>query len=189
MHQKGPKLSSTKASTQQPLNHFFIKRGVYIATHSFFFFLWWLGFEPRTLHILCIVHTNWVKLTRTTTHSFSKLKHNTIETEKQIFCRNTNIKSAKYIKGTKSFPSYLGDDGPNVSNIEISHFDIYDPRNWKNFDNMSRDILVEKRLTRKMNLNFPNDKYFSHFSYANYSRKLSTDEISDWKWLLSWQPS
>jgi hypothetical protein len=25
---------------------------------SRFFFLWWLGFEPPTLHILCIVHTN-----------------------------------------------------------------------------------------------------------------------------------
>jgi len=31
----------------------------------FFFFSWWPGFEPRTLHILCIVPTNWAKLTRT----------------------------------------------------------------------------------------------------------------------------
>jgi len=31
------------------------------------FFLWWPGFELRTLHILCIVHTNWDKLTRTWT--------------------------------------------------------------------------------------------------------------------------
>jgi len=30
---------------------------------TFFFFWWWPGFEPRTLHILCIVHTNWAKLT------------------------------------------------------------------------------------------------------------------------------
>jgi hypothetical protein len=28
-------------------------------------FWWWPRFEPRTLHILCIVHTNWVKFTRT----------------------------------------------------------------------------------------------------------------------------
>jgi len=29
------------------------------------FLLWWPRFEPRTLHILCIVYTNWAKLTRT----------------------------------------------------------------------------------------------------------------------------
>lgn len=90
------------------------------------------------------------------TQSFSKQKRSTIETEKRKFCRNTNLKSEKYIKGVRSFPSYLGDDGPNASNIEISHFDMYDPRNWKNVDNMSRDILVEKEPIRKMNLNFPN---------------------------------
>ena len=37
------------------------------------FFWWWSGlseFEPRTLHILCIVLTNWVKLTRTNEKSY-----------------------------------------------------------------------------------------------------------------------
>ena len=34
------------------------------------FFWWWPGFEPRTLHLLCIVHTNWVKLTRTIAKGF-----------------------------------------------------------------------------------------------------------------------
>ena len=29
------------------------------------FFLWWSGFEPQTLHILCIVPTDWAKLTMT----------------------------------------------------------------------------------------------------------------------------
>jgi hypothetical protein len=57
----------------------------------------------------------------------------------------------------------LGDDCEQ----EIPHFDIYDTRNWENLDNTSKDILVEKGPIREMNLNFPNDKYFRHFSYAN----------------------
>jgi hypothetical protein len=35
-----------------------------------FFFWWWPGFEPLTLHILCIIPTNWAKLTRTFGHVF-----------------------------------------------------------------------------------------------------------------------
>jgi len=62
----------------------------------------------------------------------------------------------------------LGDDCEH----EIPHFDIYDPRNWENLDNTSRNILVENRPNREMNLNFSNDKYFRHFTYANYSKKI-----------------
>jgi hypothetical protein len=50
-----------------------------------------------------------------------------------------NAKSAKRIKGVKSFVSYLGDDVPNAYDIEIAQFDIYDPGNWKNLGNMSMD--------------------------------------------------
>lgn len=32
---------------------------------GFMFFLWWSEFEPWTSHILYIINTNWVKLTRT----------------------------------------------------------------------------------------------------------------------------
>jgi len=30
---------------------------------------------------------------------------------------------------------------PNVSNTEIAHFNIYDPKNWENFDNTSKNII------------------------------------------------
>jgi len=43
----------------------FLKKNLCFTSH---FFLWCPGFELRTLHILCIVHINWVKLTRTTSH-------------------------------------------------------------------------------------------------------------------------
>lgn len=35
-----------------------------------------------------------------------------------------------------------------------------------------------------MSLNFSNDKYLRHFSYVNYSRKLSNVKISDLKLLV-----
>lgn len=70
----------------------------------------------------------------------------------------------------------------NTSNIEnlcvqgdqiIPHFDVYDPRNWKNRDNKAKDILVEKDHIRKNDCDFPIDKNSRHFSYTWYSRKLS----------------
>ena len=57
-------------------------------------------------------------------------------------------------------------------NKEISHFDIYDPKNWKNLDNKSNDILLEQDPTRELNLSYSNDKYFKHFPYVNYSKKI-----------------
>ena len=86
--------------------------------------------------------------------------------------------------------SNVPNDVSNASNIEnlgddceqeILHFDIYNLRNQESLDNTSRDIFVEKGPTREMNLYFPNDKYSRHFSYENYSRKLSNGEISDKK--------
>jgi hypothetical protein len=46
------------------------------------------------------------------------------------------------------------------------------------------NILVKNGSTKEMNLNFSSNKYFRHFSYANYSRKLKNGEISDRKWLV-----
>jgi len=39
----------------------------------FYFFLWWSGLEPRTLHILCIVHILLAKLTRADRDQFDGL--------------------------------------------------------------------------------------------------------------------
>jgi hypothetical protein len=51
------------------------------------------------------------------TQSFSKLKHSTTEMKTLQKCKCN-----------------LGDDVPNASNIEITHFEIYVSRNWENLD-------------------------------------------------------
>jgi len=75
-----------------------------------------------------MTHTN-AKGVRIAIQSFSKLKHITTEIEKRKLYRKANTKWEKRIKGAKPFVSYLGGDVSNASNIEIAHFDIYDPWN------------------------------------------------------------
>jgi len=58
----------------------------------------------------------------------------------------------------------------NASNIEIAYFNIYDPRNWKNLDRKSRDILVQNEPIIKINLNFLNDKHIRHFSSGLFKK-------------------
>ncbi|XP_066344150.1 uncharacterized protein [Miscanthus floridulus] len=76
------------------------------------------------------------------------------------------------------------DDTENLYIDEQSMLTIFDPRTWKNLNNIKRDILIEKGPVREMDLQFPNDPSNRRFSYAYYSRKLTNGEVVDRKWLV-----
>nr|TKW36879.1 hypothetical protein SEVIR_1G010800v2 [Setaria viridis] len=65
-----------------------------------------------------------------------------------------------------------------------SFLTIFYLRTWGNLDNSKKDILIEKRPVREMDLQFLCDPSGRHFSYAYYFRKLSNGEFVDRKWLV-----
>ncbi|KAK9750633.1 hypothetical protein RND81_02G209400 [Saponaria officinalis] len=81
------------------------------------------------------------------------------------------------VENESNFPN----EEPNISNTFI---DIYDPMNWTNLDNKTRDIIVEKGPIRELNIDFPLDDNNRHFKYSFFSIKMNNGEISDRKWLV-----
>ncbi|XP_019083998.1 PREDICTED: uncharacterized protein LOC104792657 isoform X2 [Camelina sativa] len=82
-----------------------------------------------------------------------------------------------------SNPSNIGN--LNIDEQLIPPFDIYDPRNWNNLDNKTRDLLIEKGPKRELDLEYPIDENTKrHFAYKHYFRKLCNGEIDDRRWLV-----
>jgi hypothetical protein len=67
---------------------------------------------------------------------------------------------------------------------EESLSEIFDPRTWDKLDNKCRDILIEKDHMRELDMWFPIDNLYWHFSYTFYDNKLSNSEVVDRKWLV-----
>ncbi|XP_074305332.1 uncharacterized protein LOC141640427 [Silene latifolia] len=72
----------------------------------------------------------------------------------------------------------------NVPNISNSFIDIYDPMDWANLDNKTRDIIIKKGPIRKLNIDYPLDDNNRHFKDDYFSKKMNNGEISDRKWLV-----
>jgi hypothetical protein len=83
-----------------------------------------------------------------------------------------------------SDPEHAFNSSPiELTNVDVEHVsvDIYDLANWASFVNKARNTLVKKGPVREEDIQFPLDRKSRHFSYAHYSRKMSSGEVRDHK--------
>ncbi|PNT68848.1 hypothetical protein BRADI_3g46138v3, partial [Brachypodium distachyon] len=106
-------------------------------------------------------------------HRFVSRNVNTVQSgvpcveEQQPDESENTVQENVAIENSENFSDHEHPGNIDPDEQESSRFDIYDPRTWDNFDNKSRDILIEKGPTRECNL-----------------VKLSNGEVSDRKWLV-----